>query len=136
MGFTLYYLLKSNIQTRIDNVATEALEDVENYDNSTYRDGPYLVGGTQESFPVVGGTGAGVLTASIPQEVLASTSAFTTVTPAALTHVTSDDALKIPPRFLQKTRSRYVWTCDDGSAYFAWADQIVGTSLTPFGFVP
>jgi len=135
MGYTLYYLLKSNIQTRIDNVASEALEDVENYDNSTYRDGPYQVSGVTQSFPGDVLTGPAI-PAAVPQQTLATTAAFTTVTPAGVTDVVADDALKIPPRFHLKTRSRYVWTCDDGSTYFAWADQVIGTSLTTFGFVP
>ncbi len=135
MAYTLYYLLKSNIQTRLDNIVSEAKEDVENYDNATYRDGPYSVAGVTESFP------GNVLTvaaipAGVPQQTLATTAAFTTVTPAGVTDVISDDALKIPPRFLLKTRTRYVWTDINGDTFWAWADQLIGTSLTSYGFVP
>lgn len=135
MAYTIYYLLKSNIQTKVEGVVSELLEDVENYDNATYRDGPYLVGGTQESFPS-NLTPPNEIEATANQ-TLGSTSSFTVVTPVTPADVVADDALKIPPRFHLKTRSRYKWLDIDSNVIaWAWADQLIGISPTSFGFVP
>ncbi len=145
MAYSFWYLLKSNIQTHVTDVVSETLEDVVNFDNSTYRDGPYTIDGVTQSFPYNtyvsddGGTSftsAGKLTIAVPAQTVATTAAFTTVTPAATTQVVSDDALKIPPRFHTKTRSRYIWKDVNGETVgSAWLDELVATSPNSFAFV-
>lgn len=131
MAYTIWYLLKSNIQTQVVGVVSESTEDVTNFDNSNYRDLAELpVDGIFDQDPTIGTT----------LEVLnvgAHTFYGTETVNTTLRSYTGDDmALHVAPRNESKKRTRYKWV--DAAANviaWAWADELVAVSPAQFNFV-
>ena len=135
MAYTIYVQFKNGTQSTIAGVTAETKEDIDYYDGSTYRDGPYYASGVQHS----GGTGAINTNFNLSTNahvVLGNSTgaALTTVTPGATTEAVADDVLKIPPRPHPRKRSRYKWTTADG-VFWAWADLIVAVSSSTHTYV-
>lgn len=147
MAYTIYIQFKNGTQTTVADVTAESKEDVDYFDGSTYRDGPYYAAGTLNTGDSVVTTntdsGASLVEEEVsftlsttPFVVLGSTTgtAPTTSTPASITHVVADDALKIPPRPHPRKRTRYKWTTAGGT-YWAWGDLIVAVSSSAHTYI-
>jgi len=138
MAYTIYLLLQGNIYTKIENVTAEAQEDVLVFDGSNYRD--------IFTVPGVNSTGAAVYNPDLTafKAINAATVLLQKTTDSAVTTVASgsvgtlqpwsDEVIHHVPRFEQKTRTRFKWTCDDGGVRWAWEEEIICVSRSPFGF--
>ena len=133
--YDIYVLFQGNLYTKIEGVTGETIEDVAFYDGNNYRD--------IFTVPGVSSTGANVYDPSFDAvQVTPSSNYLMKSTDSAMTNVfapapgnsASDEVMHHPPRFEQKTRSRYKWACADGGTRWAWADEIVSVSKSTFGF--
>jgi hypothetical protein len=125
MAYDIYLLLEGSRYTKITGVTAESKEDVDNYDGSLYdlsvsaafNGGTTKAIGSQASFIQNPGDGTYSLTNS-----------------SAAVDLGAPGANKVAPTAQPKKRTRYKWTTATG-LFWAWADQVVAVSTTPFGLV-
>lgn len=147
MAWDIYLALQGNIYTKITGVTAETAEDVTYYDGSLYdlSVSAQFNGGTQKVLGAEAGSfisttngptgiaGVGSSAISTPVPTIAGGSSAVVPMNSKAVDLSIPAASKVAPVAQAKRRTRYKWATATAT-YWAWQDQIVCASTTPFGY--